>query len=82
MHAPRALLNAMTWFIGRHNQGFQFADRDLGVSLDNAVGGVLVGRGMTSVSLKPTRKESPLRRVPERVGLRHYATTRASPDRD
>jgi hypothetical protein len=26
MDAPRALLNDMAWFMGRHNQGFHFAD--------------------------------------------------------
>jgi hypothetical protein len=66
MDAPRALLNEMAWFIGRHNQGFHFADLDVATRLGKAVGVLLVGIGMTSVSLKPTGRRGPLR-VPERV---------------
>jgi hypothetical protein len=58
MHARRALLNAIIWFMGRQDQGFQVTDHDWEVSLDNIVGGALLARGMTSVSLKPPRKNS------------------------
>lgn len=75
MDAPRALLNAMAWLIGRHNQGFHFADLDLAICLGN-VGVVLVGMGSTSVS-QTASEESPLKRVPERVCLRHYAHPKA-----
>jgi hypothetical protein len=46
MDAPRALLNEMAWFMGRHNQGFHFADLTVAIWLGNAVGVVLVGMGM------------------------------------
>jgi hypothetical protein len=46
MDAPRALPNEMAWFMGRHNQGFQFADLTEAIWLGNAVGVVLVGMGM------------------------------------
>lgn len=59
MDAPRALLNEMAWFIGRHNQGFHFADLDVATRLGKAVGALLVGIGMTSVSLKPTGRRVP-----------------------
>jgi hypothetical protein len=54
--APRALLNAMVWFTGRHNQGFHFADLDVAIAFGNAVVAVLVVMGMTSDSLKPIRR--------------------------
>ena len=54
--APRALLNAMVWFIGRHNQGFHFSDLGVASGFGKAVGAVLVDMGMTSDSLKPIRR--------------------------
>jgi hypothetical protein len=53
--APRALLNAMVWFIGRHNQGFHFADTGVASAFGKAVVAVLVDMGMRSDSLKPIR---------------------------
>ncbi len=54
IEAPRALLNAMVWFTGRHNQGFHFDEP--GVASGLGKGAVLVGMGMTSDFLKPTRR--------------------------
>jgi len=58
MDAPRALLKAMAWVMGRHNQGFHIADLEVAIGLDKAVGVVLVGMGLTSVS-QPPRKRVP-----------------------
>jgi hypothetical protein len=63
MDAPRALFNAMAWLIGRHNQGFHVADLEVATWLDKAVGVVLVGMGLTSVS-QTASEESPLKRFP------------------
>lgn len=57
MDAPRALLNAMAWLIGRQSQGFHFADLEVAICLGN-VCVVLVGMGLTSVS-QAASEESP-----------------------
>ena len=49
MDAPRALLNDTAWVMGRHTQGFHFADLIV-ATWCKAGGEVLVGTGMTSVS--------------------------------
>jgi hypothetical protein len=53
--APRALLKAMVWFIGRHNQGFHFPDFGVAV-FGKAVVALLVDIGMTYDSLQPIRR--------------------------
>jgi hypothetical protein len=58
--APRALLNAMVWLIGRHNQGFHLAALGVAFGLGKAGVAVMVDMGMTSDFLQPLR-----RRVPE-----------------
>jgi hypothetical protein len=54
----------MVWFIGRHNQGFHFADTGVASAFGEAVLAVLVDMGMTSDSLKRFKAES-LRKLPE-----------------
>jgi hypothetical protein len=54
--APRALLNAMVWFIGRHNQGFHFADFGVAFPFGKAVVALLVDMGMKYDSLQPIRR--------------------------
>jgi len=71
MDARRALLNAVAWFMGRHNRGFHLADIDVAVWVVRVVAGVLVGRGMVASLANRLRRES-LEEGSDRVCLRHY----------
>ena len=59
MDASRALLNAMSWFMGRHIQGLDFAGCDAALGLGKAEGVVLFSVGMTSVSLNRLGRRVP-----------------------
>jgi hypothetical protein len=58
MDAPRAFLNEMVWFM-RHSQGLHLTGLDVEAFWGKATGLVMVGMGMASGSLDPTRERVP-----------------------